>query len=307
MLQQGFEANASDYDGRQAQLLSEKLQPLHLPNQRHCLPNCRADELEPPARLLCGVIPSKLLLHAAWQVPVPGFSMDCMAWSPHWQLPHAHRHCLKPALCCSKELHELCAKVHICPAFRHDHIHFGRFGMSHMTPSPAVGPHCTLRPARVTWRSSTSWRLLEPACPSRTPRGTLLCPRPAPAGTMPPSTFCCPGAQSEWPDQCQHSYVNVALVLPGSCTRGWGLPLPPCIVLLCHAACCRQGTSSAALGRLTCSQCMQFTMPFWLCHEVATVQDVSRCCGNELFHLLTGLRAGWARRRLSSCASASLR
>eukprot|EP00891_Asterochloris_glomerata_P006788 jgi/Astpho2/6788/Aster-07232 len=52
MLQQGFAANASDYDGRQAQLLSEKLQPLHLPNQRHCLPNCRADELEPPARLL---------------------------------------------------------------------------------------------------------------------------------------------------------------------------------------------------------------------------------------------------------------
>ena len=52
MLQQGFEANASDYDGRQAQLLTALLQPLHLPGQWHCLPKCRADELDPPARLL---------------------------------------------------------------------------------------------------------------------------------------------------------------------------------------------------------------------------------------------------------------
>ena len=52
MLQQGFEVNASDYDGRQAQLLSAMLQHLHLPSQLRCLPKCGADELDSPPRLL---------------------------------------------------------------------------------------------------------------------------------------------------------------------------------------------------------------------------------------------------------------
>ena len=77
MLQQGFEANAGDYDGRQAQLRSAVLQPLHLHGRRLCLPGCTADELDPAARLpVCHLFKATF---ACCLMPLPGISMDCVA------------------------------------------------------------------------------------------------------------------------------------------------------------------------------------------------------------------------------------